>query len=210
MILANLKIADVLRYNRDDRIIAIEGHDGCGKTTLCVELVKKSSFHFVEIPEAYMTQPFKNYLYSQTSSISSALIFAASLVDRMSFIKKSPSFIFYLQDRSLWSTVAINWVKDTGHAQEIINIFASIHPYIPLPGHIFILDVSFEICMERIRRRPEILRKFDITRKKEFMRNLDFYNWLCTQNVGAELIPADDKNPSQLCKVILDKLGQEM
>lgn len=209
MTIEDLRIAEVLHLNRQKNIIALEGNDASGKSTLCAELIRNSYFHFVEIPGAYITQPFKDYLYLKTSAISSALIFAASLVDRMNIIKKSPPSDLFVQDRSLWSTVAINWVKDSGCAQEVLNIFTSIYQYIPLPGHIFILDVSYETCIERIKNRPESLRKFDIVSEKAFNRNMDFYLWLCSQNVGAELIPAEGKSPAQLCSLILDKIKQD-
>lgn len=209
MTVDELRIAEVLQRNRQKKIIALEGNDASGKSTLCAELIKNPLFRLVEIPNVYITQPFKDYLYLETSAISSALIFAASLVDRMTVIKKSYHSGLFIQDRSLWSTVAINWVKDSDCTQEVLNIFASIYQYIPLPGHVFILDVSYETCIERIMKRPEALRKFDVVPEKEFNRNMDFYRWLCNQNVGAELIQADGKSLEKLCSFILNKVKQD-
>lgn len=206
MELKDLVIPAVLRDNKDPHIVAFEGCHACGKSSLCAQLKKEPQIRFVEIPGAYMSPGFKDYLYLSTSPVSSALIFAASLVDRMEEIRKQSGSYIFIQDRSLWSTVAINWVKNTGCAQTALDIFAVIHQYLPIPSRVFVLDVSYKTCISRIRSRDISEQKFDVMPLEEYNRNREFYNWLSIKDAGVEILKTDGKSLVEISRDIITML----
>lgn len=187
----NLKIP-----NCEKQVIAFEGVDACGKSTLCLELSEKyNNFEFIKIPKAYISMPFKEYLSFHASRIGNALIYMSSLIDRKNMILSLSSEVEYVvMDRSLWSTIAINYAKYPEQTQDIINVFSTLDKYIPIPSVVYVLDVPYEICRKRVSERAKEEQIFDWMPKEEYQRHIDFYRWLERQNVGVKIIKQDFTN----------------
>lgn len=197
--------------NSKKRIIAFEGVDACGKSTICEELGKRyDNYSFVKIPKDYVTMPFKEYLSFGASYIGNSLIYMASLADRKEIAEKQSDTIEnVVMDRSLWSTIAINYAKHPEKVHDIINIFASISQYIPLPDVVYVLDVPYEVCRERIRERAKEVQRFDAMPIEEYNRHMEFYYWLEKQNVGVRIYKQNftlgiDESVAQIYKELLE------
>lgn len=175
--------------NTNKRVIAFEGVDGCGKSTLCQQLGENySGFRFVPIPHDYVSMPFKEYLTFSASYIGKALVYAASLADRKERAERLDSQVTnVVMDRSLWSTIALSYARYPDLAQDITNLFSSIAKYIPIPDIVYVLDVPYEICRERIAQRSRDAQRFDIMPMEDYRRHMDFYYWLDKQGVGVRI-----------------------
>lgn len=207
--ISELVIPDKLKakaHNTQNNIIAFEGVDGCGKTSLCSCLEETfPEFSFAKIPEAYVEMPFKNYLSSEASPMASTLIYSASLVERkVSADALMDNRKIAVMDRSLWSTVALKWVDNPQFAQNTIDLFENLADCIPVPALMFVLDVPYEICRKRIQERDTITRKFDKMSREQYERHMDFYRWLSLQDVGLRMIKPESKNLQELAEEIRD------
>ena len=188
-----LRFPDSLRPSpADKKIIALEGVDASGKSTLCVELERKySNCKFIKIPEIYVTPPLKDYLWTKASTIGNALIYMASLVDRKSMMDAlhDDSIEYLITDRSLWSTVVVDYVHHPEYTQSVIDAFASISAFLPIPNKILILDVPYQICRNRIMQRSADVKKYDTMSETEYQKHISFYHWLEANDIGVSMIP---------------------
>lgn len=208
MNIENLQMPPALKTGtKNFHIIALEGVDACGKTSLCETLANTyAEFNFVKIPAAYIEQPFKQYLYFKTAPMASALIFAASLVDRMNEIKNNSAECSVL-DRSLWSTVALNWAKGrTNVAQDVLSFYEKISAYVPLPEKIYILDTPYEICRSRVMKRNIDVQKYDAMPYEEYRLHMEFYHWLEERSAGAKFLNTENLSLETLAKIIYNDI----
>lgn len=192
MKLNDLAVSDVFRKpNCGCRLIAFEGVDGSGKSSICEAL--DASFDdtaFVKIPQEYMSPPFKEYLSFRASQIANALIYTASLADRKVMCDAlDRSILFAVMDRSIWSTVAQSYVKYPEKTKDVLSVFETVSQYVPIPETVFVMDTPYEVCRDRVMRRCSLDRRFDSMSKEEYLRHMDFYYWLETQNVGVKMVP---------------------
>lgn len=190
------KISNDLLYPKNKQlIVAFEGVDGCGKTSLCEKLEEfDTKFHFTRIPAAYTQKPFKDYLAFNTTHISSALIYAGSLVDRKHIIDKYEPTDIAVTDRSIWSTLTLLYARHPESVQEVIDVFASISQYLPIPDVVYVLDVPFSLCQERIMARSANIKIYDDMMQEEYNKHMEFYHMLKTSGVNIRFI--DTKNMS--------------
>ena len=169
--------------------VAFEGVDGCGKTSLCEKLEEfDKRFHFTRIPAAYTQKPFKDYLAFNTTHISSALIYAGSLVDRKMLIDKYVSTDIAITDRSIWSTLTLLYARHPESVQEFIDLFDTISQYLPIPDVVYGLDVPFSICQERIMSRSANIKKYDDMMQEEYNKHMEFYHLLKASGVNIRFV----------------------
>ena len=208
MNIENLQMPPVLKTGtKNFHIIALEGVDACGKTSLCDMLANTyAEFNFVKIPSAYIEQPFKKYLYFETTPMASALIFAASLADRMNKIKNNAAECSVL-DRSLWSTIALNWAKGRADvAQDVLNFYAKISAYVPIPEKVYVLDTHYEICRSRVMKRNIAVQKYDEMPHEEYRRHMEFYHWLAERSSGIIFLNTENLSLEMLAKIIYNDI----
>ncbi len=187
------------------RLIALEGVDGSGKTTLCQCLdAKYSDIRFVEIAKEYVSAPFVEYLVEKTSDIGNSLVFAASLADRKNMMDQLDDNIrTVVMDRSLWSTVAMSYVRSPEKAQDVINMFDSLAHYMPIPEIVYLLDVPYSECRNRILRRDTSTLNDNMS-EETYNRHMEFYYWLSTQNVGVHIIKWNNTTIEETLDAIID------
>lgn len=183
---------NLLKPQNRNSIIAIEGVDGSGKTTLCEYLESNhEEFCFVRIPEAYTQKPFKDYLAFKTTHISSALIYCGSLADRKTRIGFFEDGIKAVTDRSIWSTLTLLYARHPEDVQSVIAMFSAISEHLPIPDVVYVLDIPFSVCQERIMARKKEIRKYDNMMHEEYTKHMEFYHLLKECGVNIKFIPAD-------------------
>lgn len=188
-------------------IIAFEGVDGCGKTSLCEKFEEfDNRYVFTRIPSAYIEKPFKDYLAFNTTHISSALIYAGSLVDRKKIIDSYKNNGIAITDRSIWSTLTLLYARHPESVQNVIDVFASIAQYLPIPDVIYVLDVPFSVCQERIMARSASIRKYDDMMQDEYNKHLEFYHLLKDLGVNIKFIETENMSYEDEIKTVLGDL----
>lgn len=187
--------------------VAIEGVDGCGKTTLCKKLEESDEqILFARIPDAYTKKPFKDYLIFSTTFISSALIYAASLVDRYDRINSCEGKKIAVTDRSIWSTVALLYARSPESVQMVLDVYASIASNLAIPDVVYVIDVPFEVCRERINLRDASVKKYDDMVIEEYNKHLECYRLLKEYGVNIKFIQAANMSIEEEIKYILEGL----
>ena len=204
-------IPDSLLRSRNERtIIAFEGVDGCGKTTLCEYFAKYSDrFCFACIPEAYTQKPFKDHLVFHTTHISSALIYAGSLVDRKKLYDSDEQKRIAVLDRSFWSTLALLYARRPDAVQTMIDVFSTISDHLPIPDVVYVLDVPFEVCRERIKARKPNVKKYDDMTFEEYEKHLEFYHLLEQFGVNIKFMLSENMSYEEEMQYVLEDLKNE-
>lgn len=206
-----MNIPEKLRIPKNTKtIVAFEGVDGSGKTSLCNKIAERDPrLQFVRIPDAYTQRPFKDYLNGQTTHISGALIYAASLVDRNQMISADDSHCFFITDRSLWSTLALIYARNPNSLQTVIDVFAAIQLYLPIPDVVYVLDIPFEVCRRRIMARNPGDRKYDDMGLEEYCKHMEFYRKLKAAGVNIKFIQAEHMSYDDEIEFVLGELFHE-
>ncbi|MBR4863282.1 MAG: AAA family ATPase [Oscillospiraceae bacterium] len=187
----NIPYALIKPYNATP-IVAFEGVDGSGKTSLCQKLAEHDAkIFFACIPEAYTQMPFKDYLANNTTHLSSALIYAASLADRKKLITKTTDCNFAITDRSIWSTLALLSVQCPDLLQPMLQVFGAVATQLPIPDVVYVLDVPYEVCIQRILRRRANLRKYDDLTPETYQKHMAFYRRLKELGVNIKFLRSE-------------------
>ena len=201
-------IPNSLLYSQNDRlIIAFEGVDGCGKTSLCEHFDGYDGrFYFARIPEAYIQRPFKDHLVFHTTHISSALIYAGSLVDRKKLYDSDEQKRIAILDRSIWSTLALLYARNPESVQMVIDVFSTIADNLPIPDVVYVLDVPFEVCRERIKTRNPNIKKYDDMKKAEYEKHLEFYHLIEQFGVNIKFVQTENMSYDEEIQYVLEDL----
>ena len=200
----------LLKPNNSHLTIAFEGVDGCGKTSLCEKIEAfDSRFRFTRIPAAYTQRPFKDYLAFNTTHISSALIYAGSLVDRKEIINGYGATDIVVTDRSIWSTLTLLYARHPESVQNMIDVFAAISQHLPIPDVVYVLDVPFSLCQERIMARSSDVRKYDDMMQEEYNKHLEFYHLLKDSGVNIKFINTENMTYEDEIQFVLGDIKNE-
>ena len=200
----------LLKPCNDKMIIAFEGVDGCGKTSLCEKLEEfDHRFHFTRIPSAYIQRPFKDHLAFNTTHISSALIYAGSLVDRKRIIDTYDALDIAITDRSIWSTLTLLYARHPESVQNMIDVFAAIPQHLPIPDVVYVLDVPFSLCQERIMARSANVRKYDDMMQEEYNKHLEFYHILKDAGVNIKFVNTENMSYDDEIRFVMEDIKNE-
>lgn len=133
------------------RIVALEGIDGSGKTTVGKELEKYLTAKYPQLRVLFTSEPFTQEITNLIQShgwkdgILLTLLFSADRAIHVNWIKeKNPDLV--IMDRYYLSTLAyqsslgvdINWIR-------------AVNRYFPKPDLTILLDVPAEIAIRRIK-----------------------------------------------------------
>lgn len=200
----------LLNPQNDHLIVAFEGVDGCGKTSLCEKIEEYDGrFRFTCIPSAYIQRPFKDYLAFNTTHVSSALIYAGSLVDRKCIIDTYGKNDVAITDRSIWSTLTLLYARHPEFVQNMIDVFDAISQHLPIPNIIYVLDAPFSLCQERIMSRATNVRKYDDMIYEEYKKHIEFYHMLKDLGVNIKFIKTENMSYEDEITFVLRDLGYE-
>lgn len=182
---------NIVRKPRPE-IIALEGVDGCGKSTMCQALGEKySNIKFVAIADFYTLAPVKDYICSKAAPMSNALMYVASLIDRKHVVDAitEAQVQYVVMDRSLWSTVVASYVYHNQDTQSVLDVFSAVSDYLPIPEQILVLDVPYEVCRSRISSRPDAVKRYDGMSRSEYQQHMEFYHWMQSMPLGTKFVP---------------------
>lgn len=186
------KTTDNIVRKPKPEIIAFEGVDGCGKSTMCQALGEKySNIKFVAIADFYTLALVKDYICSKAAPMSNALMYVASLIDRKHVVDAitEAQVQYVVMDRSLWSTVVASYVYHSQDTQSVLDVFSAVSDYLPIPEQILVLDVPYEVCRSRISSRPDAVKRYDGMSRSEYQQHMEFYHWMQSMPLGTKFVP---------------------
>lgn len=174
-------------------IIAIEGPNGVGKSTLLSKIKER-------IPDIYCMPPrsvafqeakcLKKYIQEQASSLCASLYYLSVMVDLASSCGHHDKIIM---DRSLYSTLAAAYSSNLDAYNKLCNIVQIISNDMLIPDKIIVLSADYNTCMVRSSKKPN--HGIDDTDDEVvFNKKLDFYFKLRKERKNVFLINTNDIN----------------
>ncbi|MEE3421227.1 MAG: hypothetical protein VZR11_00740 [Succinimonas sp.] len=189
--------------NNECNIIAIEGPDGVGKTSVIEELRVQGYQTIRGIPKDWENPALKKLMISTDCWLSSAMYFLSGGIENRKFISIDDNILSF-SDRCIWSSLAVHYKKDPNLLPEIFKLLSLFSKYAQFPRRIFVLNPGFDNVLNRINMKTDEEKAFDVLlplTKQAYDNEMIFFKWL--QEVG---IPVVFINDSSMPKVIADKV----
>ena len=203
--------------NDEPIVVAIEGCNGAGKTTLLTKF--SENYSDVEcglcVPNIYQTaKDMKHFMLFESSAMCSALYYLGGAVETKRLHDKRYKKILF--DRSVWSTFAAAYAKDTSIIPTLFDCIKAITDYLFVPSKIIVLEASYETCKIRTNKKTEG-GEFDKDVKEEMERKAQFYHLLKVAGYDVSFIQTDHMTKEDVymrfCKIvepIWSKVGREI
>lgn len=185
-------------YQDNMYIIAVEGCNGTGKTTLCNEYSKQHPDieYSLCVPEIYQkATDMKNYMLFQSSALCSALYYLAGAIEMRNI--HNPNMHKVLFDRSLWSTFAAAYVKAENILPDLFCCLKSLRKYLLFPNKIIVLEASYETALVRISKKS-IGAEFDRDKLCEYNKKASFYHLLKNAGYNVSFIDTENKTAKEV------------
>lgn len=177
--------------NSSSNLIAIEGPDGVGKTTICNMLANEGYNIIRGIPKDWEYEPLKREMIGSVNWIASAMYFLSGVIQNQKFIKKDEAI--KVSDRSVWSSLVVHYKKNPKLLTEICTLLNLISPYTLFPSKVVVLDAGYKTTRERINKKTSVERELDLLLPQEeevYYREINFFKWLKDIGICVEFVDA--------------------
>ena len=182
-------------------LVAIEGINGSGKSTITKLVAKALDFEQIRFPGDDRTElgvGIRKLLYSGNfeSAYAKLFLFLADMANTYSVLKYDKN---YIADRSIVSTLAYQSIE--GMPKELVYHCAmSSGVYL---DHVFYLDIDTEIAFERLNNRKEKTLEGFRDREIEFYEKVDTEYRKALENVKHTVIDTNGKSETQIADEIV-------
>lgn len=194
-------------------VVALEGANGAGKTTVCRLLSDSLSAPVcLGTDEAWFSDPFKTRMIRDAEWFSSAMFFLSGCFEQMRVLRQRPDTLV-IMDRSLWSTLAVHGAESAERLEWLLAMLRPLATWIEVPDLTLVLEASFETCQSRIAQKSGEARLLDeLTAVHDFHgREKEFYHWLADQRSEVLFIDANQDSPQTIAEraavLIREKVG---
>ncbi len=202
------EIARIGKANAPCKVVAMEGVDASGKSSIARALGAYGDCAFLKIPDAYVSGMMREHLSFSADPVAKALVYTASLIDRKAMAAALPSQVhFAVTDRSLWSTVALVYARQPEKVSDVVGFFLSVAKYVPIPAVAYVMDVPYEVCRARVSHRSAADQRHDGMPRAEFDRHMAFYRQLAELDLGVRIFKQDS---SASAEVNAERIHQEL
>lgn len=198
-------------------LIAIEGGNGVGKTTLIERLRAKHPDWMIRrgVPDAWMEPQMKMRMIRDADWMASAFYFFSGSMELKrelaEFIQRQVSPPRICLDRSLWSTLAVHVGHDPKRLGELMPMLELMGGHVFVPNKTIVLTASSEMLQRRISQKEPSERVFDeLTQNYDYWkRESDFYHWLqeAVADLGlpqfqVEIVNTDNLSPDEVVEYV--------
>ena len=133
---------------KDYRIIAVEGFDGSGKTTIAKWIAEYLGYEYHKSPSEIFAQVREKF-DATSAPMHERLAFYTGDCIRMSMMFEQNPDKRYVLDRYYHSTVAYHEAKEPGVTVPLMKIYESLHK----PDIVFLIKSDYETIIQRIKSR---------------------------------------------------------
>lgn len=167
-------------------LIAIEGSNGTGKSTL-IERIRASHPDWVVrlgVPNIWMTPPMKMRMIRDANWMASALYFLSGSIELtrelVQVLQEHGRPATVCLDRSLWSTLAVHAGHDASRLADLMPVVAAMGGHVCVPNVTVVLTASAGTLRRRIHGKDAAERAFDELTQDDgyWEREMAFYRWL--------------------------------
>lgn len=190
------------RPTRGSWVVAIEGANGAGKSSLCLAL---HANHGVEMrlgtDPAWFGEAFKTRMIRDAQWFASAMFFLSGCFEQMRLLSSNQAGVVVM-DRSLWSTLAVHAAHNLDHLAALLELLRPVAREVRAPDLTIVLDASFGTCQTRIARKTGAARDLDaLTATQAFHgREQEFYRWLSRERPEVAFVRTDGLGPQEVAR----------
>jgi thymidylate kinase len=183
-------------------VVALEGANGVGKTTLCRSLSRQlTAPACLGTDEAWFSDSFKTRMIRDAEWFASAMFFLSGCFEQMRVLRARPDPLV-IMDRSVWSTLAVHGAESHDRLAALLAMLQPVAAQIQVPDFTIVLEASFETCQSRIARKSGAARLLDdLTATTAFhAREQEFYRWLARQRSEVVFLDANHDGPENVAE----------
>jgi thymidylate kinase len=191
------------RQGAGPRVIALEGANGAGKTTVGRLLSNSlSAPACLGTDAAWFSDAFKTRMIRDAEWFASAMFFLSGCFEQRRVLRSQPHALVIL-DRSIWSTLAVHGAESPARLEALLAMLRPIAAEICVPDLTLVLEASFETCQSRIARKSGTARLLDdLTANATFhAREQEFYRWLARQRSEVGFLDVNHGEPEDIAKI---------
>jgi thymidylate kinase len=196
-------------------VVALEGANGTGKTTLCHLLSRRlGAPACLGTDAAWFSEAFRIRMIRDAEWFASAMFFLSGCLEQMRVLRGRPTPLV-IMDRSLWSTLAVHGAESPARLETLLAMLRPVAAEIHIPDLTLVLDAGFETCQSRIARKSGAARLLDdLTATPAFHeREQEFYRWLACQRPEVVFLDADQAGPENVAErastLIRERVGTQ-
>jgi thymidylate kinase len=175
-------------------VVAIEGPNGTGKTPLSKRLSQDLGLPCVRgVPQAWDDPAAKLRMIRDADWLASAMYFLSGVIEASRQLAAGDGAIT-IMDRSVWSTLAVNYAHDPGRMEVLMPLVDLAAGRIKVPDLTIVLEASPATCRQRVAGKAPAERQFDQAAPDddEFqLREREFYRALGQQWPRMEFVNTD-------------------
>jgi thymidylate kinase len=183
-------------------VVALEGANGAGKTTVCRLLSRRlGAPACLGTAEAWFSDCFKTRMIRDASWFASAMFFLSGCIEQMRVLRGRPDPLV-IMDRSLWSTLAVHGAESPGRLKALLAMLRPVAAQIHVPDLTLVLEADFETCQSRRARKSGTARLLDdLTATPAFhAREDEFYRWLARERAEVLFLDANQAGPENVAE----------
>jgi thymidylate kinase len=192
-------------------VVAVEGANGVGKTTLCRLLAAREQLaSCLGTDKAWFSEEFKIRMIRDAEWAASAMFFLSGCLEQMRMLRGRPDRLI-LMDRSLWSTLAVQAATDVERLERLILMLLPIEECVQVPDLTLVLDAPFLTCQARIAQKTGVARALDeLTASAAFhRREQEFYHWLSGNISNVAFVETGNKTPGTVVDEVANLIAKK-